>query len=168
MGRKVSGIGQTTGSSKLKRKIRNLERLLRLETLDANKKIECERALAANKQELAEIEANRKTKKIAQRYQMVRFFERKKSTRRLKHALRQLSENQDDEKLQNEFKEAETDFHYVREFPLDQKYESIYSEAELSEKARAVRDSVKSMIQSGKLSAGIEDGKALALESSDD
>lgn len=168
MGRKIPGIGPTTGSSKLKRKIRNLQRLLRLETLDANKRVECERALAAHQSDLNDIEANRKTKHIAQRYQMVRFFERKKSTRRLKHALRALTENQDDEKLQAAFKDAQTDFYYVREFPLDQKYESIYSDGQLSDRALAVIDLIKTKLQKGELPGGIEDGRAVALESSDD
>lgn len=72
--REVQALKQGTGSSKLTKKIRDVERTLRKPGLAATKKIEAERALAALKEELEEVRKGQAAKENAQKYHMVRFF----------------------------------------------------------------------------------------------
>ena len=72
--REVQALKQGTGSSKLKKKIRDVERTLRKPGLAATKKIESERALVALKDELEQVRKGQQAKENAQKYHMVRFF----------------------------------------------------------------------------------------------
>lgn len=72
--REVQALKQGTGSSKLTKKIRDVERTLRKPGLAATKKVESERALTALKEELEEVRRGQHIRENAQKYHMVRFF----------------------------------------------------------------------------------------------
>ncbi|KAG7928105.1 hypothetical protein KL925_001405 [Ogataea polymorpha] len=179
----ISGvIGQ--GSSKIKKKIRDITRLLKRDNLASNVRLENERALEALKSELAAVQATLKAKKLAQRYHKVRFFERKKAVRRYKRALKELKELEakdgDPKAIKKEFKKqkkvvrhCEVDLAYVLNFPKTEKYIALYASntdtSGLSEKAlRGIqkteakrteyRKKFGELLNSGKLEVSLEDG----------
>ncbi|ESW98452.1 hypothetical protein KL918_005176 [Ogataea parapolymorpha] len=179
----ISGvIGQ--GSSKIKKKIRDITRLLKRDNLASNVRIENERALEALKSELATVQTNLKAKKLAQRYHKVRFFERKKAVRRYKKALKELKELEakdgDPKAIKKEIKKqkkvvrhCEVDLAYVLNFPKTEKYIALYpantDTSGLSEKAlRGIqkteakrteyRKKFGELLDSGKLEVSLEDG----------
>lgn len=181
-----------SGSGKIKKKIRDTERLLKRDKLPANVRVDNERTLKALKVQLKNIETQQKTKKIAKKYHMVRFFERKKATRQLKQAKKALeeAESSDDKKAikkaRTVYKHKEVELAYTILFPKSSKYVSLYpnsddKEEELNEKAkkglRATEEArkefkkqVKTMIDEDKLPFSLEDvlkGKSIAYDQKD-
>ncbi|EDK45805.1 conserved hypothetical protein [Lodderomyces elongisporus NRRL YB-4239] len=131
----VSSAIHTGSSAKLKKKIRDIERALKKhEKLPADKKIEYERALKGLQVELQNSQKNLKEKENASKYHMVRFFERKKATRKLKQLRKQFDEMQNTaepskkelKKLRKQVKHGEIDLLYVCLFPKAEKYISLY------------------------------------------
>ena len=121
-----------SGSAKIKKKIRDIERLLKKDNVPANIRIDNERALKALKVELANKQQDHKTQKIAKKYHMVRFFERKKALRKLKQARKELQnvletgERKDIKKARKVVRHCEIDVAYVVLFPKAEKYISLY------------------------------------------
>lgn len=72
--REVHALSKGAGSSKLTKKIRDVERTLRKPGLAATKKLEAERALVALKAELEDVRKEQAKKELASKYHMVRFF----------------------------------------------------------------------------------------------
>lgn len=120
------------GSTKVKKKIRDIERLLKRENLPADVRIENERALKALNVDLQNAQLNLRAKKIAKKYHMVRFFEKKKAIRKYKQAKKALDEvsktevRKDIKKARKVVKHSETDIAYVILFPKTEKYISLY------------------------------------------
>ncbi|KAH3665457.1 hypothetical protein OGAPHI_003641 [Ogataea philodendri] len=174
----ISGvIGQ--GSSKIKKKIRDITRLLKKDNLASNVRIENERALDALKAELASVQTNLKAKKLAQKYHKVRFFERKKAVRKYKQAIKELKEleaqslKKEIKKQRKVVRHCEVDLAYVLNFPKTEKYIALYpvtsDVSELSEKARKglqqteakrteYRKKIAELLDTGKLQISLEDG----------
>ncbi|KAI5964345.1 uncharacterized protein KGF55_002287 [Candida pseudojiufengensis] len=133
----VSKVINTGSSSKLKKKIRDIERLLKKaeepnSKLPANKKVEYSRALKGLKIELEQSQLNLKQKTNATKYHMVRFFERKKAIRKLKQIRKTFEEVQktevkkDIKKVRKQLRHGEIDLLYVVLFPKSEKYISLY------------------------------------------
>lgn len=99
-------------SNKLSRKIRDIERLLTRDTLNATKKAECERALKAYKSDLESVRKNHKEAQRAKKYHLVKFVEKKKTLRKLK-------------------KDPSVDnlalYYYVSTFPKHLKYQALFA-----------------------------------------
>ncbi|KAK9324861.1 hypothetical protein V1517DRAFT_315892 [Lipomyces orientalis] len=129
--------------SRLRKKIRDLERLLKRPTSASNGKTieknstaiarrEQERALRALKDELRVAERSAKEKKLDKRYHKVRFFERRKAARRVIQARKTvagLSDERNEEKRKvagEELLFAETELAYVALYPREWKYVSLY------------------------------------------
>ncbi|KAL3233388.1 rRNA-processing protein EFG1 [Nakaseomyces bracarensis] len=162
------------GSNKLKRRIRDLERLLikKKDTLPSNVIVEKERTLQALKLELENHDVKEQIKKNAKKYHMVRFFERKKALRKYKKALKTYNE---DESEQNKSKlaEAEINLCYVVNFPKSEKYISLFP-SDMSDESsktqlrrKAFVELVKKEIEQGTLPVSIADilkGKKLGEE----
>lgn len=135
-----------SGVSKIKKKIRDIERLLKKENLAADVRVENERALKALKVELKNSEVEMKSKKTAKRYHMVRFFERKKAIRRLKNAKRALKQAMEskDEKEEKKAKtivyQNEVDLIYVILYPKSEKYISLYPTSDAHESEDALHN----------------------------
>ncbi|CCG24381.1 Efg1 protein [Candida orthopsilosis Co 90-125] len=132
----VSKAIDTGSSAKLKKKIRDIERLLsKNDKLPADKKIEYERALKGLKVELQNSQNVLKAKNNATKYHMVRFFEKKKAIRKLKQLRKAYEDVQktevrkDIKKARKQLKHGEIDLVYVMLFPKSEKYISLYPSA---------------------------------------
>lgn len=129
------------GASKLKKKIRDIQRLLKRQNLPADVRIENERALKALNVELADVQQNLKQKTIAKKYHMVRFFEKKKAVRKLKQAQKTYDDavktevRKDIKKARKNLKFAQIDVAYVILFPKSEKYISLYPNEKEEDKA---------------------------------
>lgn len=179
------------GASKLKKKIRDIQRLLKKENLGADVRIENERALKGLNVELQNTQLNLKAKDISKKYHMVRFFEKKKAIRKLKQSKKQLEEvtktdvKKDIKKARRLVKHGEIDLAYVMMFPKTEKYISLYpnpkenDEVDMSnpkakkgtqlteQRRREFRKEVEGLMDDGKLPFSIEDaarGKNVTIE----
>ncbi|CDO51705.1 hypothetical protein DV451_004384 [Geotrichum candidum] len=183
--KEVHALKQGVGSSKLKKKIRDVERTLRKPGLAATKKLESERALAALREELEDVQRGQKAKENAQRYHMVRFFERKKAARKLKQAVKAILGDKnaakandsddsdkeeeeapvlDEETLRANLEKAEIDLYYTVLFPLERKYISLYpssdaNDAETLKARKEFWEEIKVRVKSGELPTGINSNK---------
>ena len=116
----------------MKKKIRDIERLLKKDKLPADVRTENERAVKALKVELQNTQFNLKAKQVAKKYHMVRFFEKKKAVRKLKQANKNLEDisktdvRKDIKKARKQVKHCEIDLAYVIMFPKSEKYISLY------------------------------------------
>lgn len=164
------------GANKLKRRIRDLERLLKKkkDVLPSNVIVEKERTLQALKLELENHEVKEQIKKNAKKYHMVRFFERKKALRKYKKALKTYNEEQSEENKRILF-DNEINLCYVVNFPKSEKYISLFpteqENAAESEKTqlrrKAFLDLVRKELADGTLPVSVEDilqGKKLGEE----
>lgn len=181
-----------TGASKIRKKMRDIERLLKKDTLPAHVRIENERALKALGVELQNTQLNLKAKQNAKKYHMVRFFEKKKAVRKLKQARKALEDaastevRKDIKKARKVVRHSEIDIVYVVLFPKTEKYISLYpnpkedDKEELSknpkakkgmqmteERKRELRKQAERLLDENKLPFSIEDvlqGKTIRLD----
>ncbi|EMR10479.1 hypothetical protein PNEG_01192 [Pneumocystis murina B123] len=128
-GRLSSGNSEIRGISRLKKKIRDLERLVRRGSIPADAQLDKERQLQSLYFDFKTIRESKKKHVLEEKYKMVRFFEKKKAIRYLKQARKQLMEaNDEDEKkrLENIIHQRQVDLNYIIEFPSLKKYISLY------------------------------------------
>ncbi|SCV02461.1 LAME_0H01046g1_1 [Lachancea meyersii CBS 8951] len=113
-----------SGSNKIKKKIRDIERLLqkKKDVLPDTILIEKERSLEALRFELKNAELRVKVQQNAKKYHMVRFFERKKALRRYKQAVKTNNKK--------EIRARAVDLCYVVNFPKTEKYIALYPTSE--------------------------------------
>ncbi|KAG4306102.1 hypothetical protein PORY_000090 [Pneumocystis oryctolagi] len=117
------------GSSRLKKKIRDLERLVKKGTIPADMQVNIEREIRSLRFDLKKVYELKKKHVLEEKYKMVRFFERKKAYRRLKYVQKQLIEARDEnekKRLQEIVHRCQVDFNYVVGFPAFKKYISLY------------------------------------------
>ncbi|KAK9235473.1 hypothetical protein V1525DRAFT_409816 [Lipomyces kononenkoae] len=148
--KEVHDAASASSVSRLRKKIRDLERLLKRASSSGNGSKnstalatrEQERALRALKNELLTAERNMKDKKLDKRYHKVRFFERRKAARRVVQSRKAVAAALADEVDENRRKTAEeerlmaeTELAYVALFPREWKYVSLYVDGGV-EKAR--------------------------------
>lgn len=117
--------------NELKGQIRSLKRLLdRNEGLAATIRVEKERALQTAQHELQQAERAKKRSEMIGKYHKIRFFDRQKATKRLKHARKALQACEGDDveraRLGRVVQDAEVDVNYAQYFPLDQPYVSMF------------------------------------------
>ncbi|KAK9486245.1 hypothetical protein V1527DRAFT_464259 [Lipomyces starkeyi] len=138
--KEVHDASSTSSVSRLRKKVRDLERLLKRTSSSTNgnknstalARREQERALRALKDELRTVERTTKEKKLDKRYHKVRFFERRKAARRVikaRKAVAALGDEDDEVKrkmVEEERRFAETELAYVAMFPREWKYVSLY------------------------------------------
>lgn len=129
---KVTKKSTVVLGSKLKKKIRDVERLLKRDSLNGTTRTENERKLKALKVQLDNSKVNLHAKKNAKKYHMVRFFEKKKAIRKLKQAMKTLEDAQktevkkDIKKARKSVRSYEIDVVYTILFPKSEKYISLY------------------------------------------
>ena len=185
----VSKAINAGSSAKLKKKIRDIERLLtKNDKLPADKRIEYERALKGLRVELQNSQNVLKAKQNATKYHMVRFFEKKKAIRKLKQLRKAFEEvektevRKDIKKARKQLKHGEIDLMYVMLFPKSEKYISLYPSAndeDLSDpnvkiglrktEARRLefRKEVEKMMEEGKVPFTVDDimsGKKIQID----
>lgn len=179
----LSGAMQSAGA--MRKKIRDIKRLLAKDKLPSDMRVANERALKTLELNLKDHSSVKRHQKIQKKYHMVRFFERKKAIRRYKKAKRELSESEKkfhDETLTEEEKSelrnilkkqrsilhhASVDFAYVLNYPTNIKYISLYTitpiDSKMNEKMKKgiiatneQRDKYKKLYQSQVLSDSLE------------
>lgn len=183
-------LSDVLGSTvRVKKKIKSIENLLSKDTLPADIRIEKERALKALQVDLKNTRFRLKTKERAKKYHMLRFFERKKATRKLKQATKAHNEavekdvRKDIKKARKVLKHAQIDVAYVYMFPKADKYIALYPNEPLpemlkdanvkkgmqitDEKRQQFRKQVEELIDSDRLPFTFEDvlaGKTIMVD----
>ncbi|KAL3436457.1 hypothetical protein BDV09DRAFT_46221 [Aspergillus tetrazonus] len=126
--------------NELKRRIRDVKRLLAKPDLSADKRVIQERALAGYEKELADEERRRERSRMIKKYHFVRFLDRKTATKEVKRLTRkreELAKNSDIdeatkqkklEQLNARLHTANVNLNYTIYYPLTGKYISIYAE----------------------------------------
>ncbi|KAL4921036.1 hypothetical protein BDW62DRAFT_220390 [Aspergillus aurantiobrunneus] len=129
--------------NELKRRIRDVRRLLSKTDLPADKRIIQERALAGYEKELADEEQRRERSRMIKKYHFVRFLDRKTATKKVNKLNRTRDELANTkttdggideetkkklEKLDARLRIARVNLNYTIYYPLMKKYISIYAE----------------------------------------
>ncbi|KAJ5287748.1 hypothetical protein N7478_003434 [Penicillium angulare] len=134
-----------TSVNDLKRRIRDVKRLLNKGRLPADARVVQERALAGYEQDLAEETARRDRSHLITKYHFVRFLDRKTATKNLNRLLRREKEKDLDSKhkarLQQKIHDARVNLNYTIYYPLTEKYLSLYPKSEEKSSAEAEEDS---------------------------
>lgn len=160
----VQALDAKAGTSKLKKKIRDMERLLRngkfLEN-NAEKKQETERALEALKSQYEQAQQVNTERDIATMYHKIRFFERKKAQKKVladaKAYFQYLTERDQAEKesqssdekeeaLKTKLVNSEIELYYTVLFPRTERYVSLYPSSEKPEDEK-VRNKIKEAVK---------------------
>ena len=115
------------GVSKLKKKKRDIERLLRKPDIAKNVQIENERALKQLEKQINAASESKRIGKVEKAYHKVKFFERRKAMRKVDKFKRLLESNKDKETLK-QLKRAELELYYTTHYPKGEKYISLYAE----------------------------------------
>lgn len=172
-----------------KKKIKEINNFLQRDKIPADVRVEKERALKALQVDLRNSRFNLQTQKRAQKYHMVRFFERKKAVRKLKQATKAHNEavktesRKETKKARKALKHAQIDVAYVYLFPKSEKYVSLYPNQPSEEQAQdpnvrhgwkiteetrnEYRKKMEKIIDSGKLPFTFEDvlaGKTINVD----
>ncbi|KAK9470667.1 uncharacterized protein V1510DRAFT_349780, partial [Dipodascopsis tothii] len=136
--REVHADGGKASAARTRKKIRDISRLLAKpeSKLTATARRENERALAALKDELASVLASNQDKKIAQKYHMVRFFERRKATRKVVR-FEKNAENRRDLASNDDYIRALAELAYTVLSPRDEKYIALYADGASEDPKRA-------------------------------
>ncbi|KAK9455881.1 hypothetical protein V1511DRAFT_498943 [Dipodascopsis uninucleata] len=158
--------GGNSSISRLKKKIRDIERLLKrteitrvsaddksqgrtgdrngIKNTTARARQEQERALKALKEELREAEQMEKSKRMEHKYHKVRFFERRKAVRKVEKARRALVDDDKSSKersiKENALRLAEIELAYIALFPRESRYISLYADGGAALKAIIAND----------------------------
>ncbi|GMM49608.1 Efg1 protein [Starmerella bacillaris] len=142
---------RSLGTGRIRKKIRDLERLLKVEGLPATKKQETERAIHSYKNDLEKAKESRTISKVSQKYKMVKFFESRKALRALKKP------GAGDEQLRN--------FYYIQTYPPHLKYRALYASESYSVETHPYLKDVEAKMASGELATGEEAIKKLIRSS---
>ncbi|KAJ5834495.1 rRNA-processing protein EFG1 [Penicillium robsamsonii] len=114
----------------LKRRIRDVKRLLNKMDLSADARILQERALAGYEQDLADETTRRERSSLIKKYHFVRFLDRKTATKELNRLTRREKEEDLDSKqkarLAAKIHTCQVNLNYSIYYPLTEKYISIY------------------------------------------
>ncbi|KAJ5641715.1 hypothetical protein N7490_005715, partial [Penicillium lividum] len=122
-----------TSVNDLKRRIRDVKRLLNKGTLPADARVVQERALAGYEQDLADEITRRDRSQLIKKYHFVRFLDRKTATKNLNKLLRREKEETDAKqkaRLEKKIHEARVSLNYTIYYPLTEKYLSLYPKSE--------------------------------------
>ncbi|KAK6509593.1 18S rRNA maturation protein [Arthrobotrys musiformis] len=143
-------------TSHLRKKTRDLSRLLSKTSLPATTRLDHERALKSYTIELSHRRHLTQTSTLQKRYHKIKFFERRKATRLLSR-LNRLQNPTDDEKRQ--IHEAEVDLNYILHYPATEKYISLYKSgdnADTNAKRQSIKLTIEKRMADGTLSRGAE------------
>ncbi|OQE47548.1 hypothetical protein PENCOP_c001G02780 [Penicillium coprophilum] len=114
----------------LKKRIRDVKRLLNKMDLSADARILQERALAGYEQDLADETTRRERSSLIKKYHFVRFLDRKTATKELNRLTRREKEEDLDSKqkarLAAKIHTCQVNLNYAIYYPLTEKYISIY------------------------------------------
>lgn len=139
----IQSLPPNAGTSRIKKRIRDLERLLAKPGLAATKKSEAERAVAAFKVELSTAQHKKVEIKNSKKYHMVKFVEKKKSLRNLR------KKTASDKEL--------AAYYYILLYPRDKKYRALYAgETPATGETHPFLKEIQNRMDSGDLERGPE------------
>ncbi|KAL1918363.1 uncharacterized protein VTP21DRAFT_3023 [Calcarisporiella thermophila] len=152
------------GNSAVKKRIRDLTRLLRKENLRADVRVEKERELKALKLRLDDLSLKEKERKLATRYHRVKFFERRKVDRKINQLQRKLASvaSEDERKdLEAQIFEQKVNLNYIMHYPKLEKYVSLFpkenvDDPKTTEKREAIRNQIRDAMQRGEIGDGLD------------
>ncbi|XP_031574903.1 rRNA-processing protein EFG1-like [Actinia tenebrosa] len=112
----------------LKEKIRGVQRLLRQKNLPATVRVAQERMLTMLQENFKESAKKQQEMKMAKKYKMVKFFEKRKLSRMYKSCLNELTVCTDEqrEELNSNLQLLKHQWNYITHFPKDEKYISLF------------------------------------------
>ncbi|KAJ5276086.1 hypothetical protein N7524_002239 [Penicillium chrysogenum] len=113
----------------LKKRIRDVKRLLNKVDLPADARILQERALAGYEQDLADETARRERSSLIKKYHFVRFLDRKTATKELNRLTRREKEDLDSKqkaRLAAKIHNCRVNLNYTIYYPLTEKYIALY------------------------------------------
>lgn len=146
------------GKSAIKKRIRSVKRLLAKEDLPETVRITKEAALKSLHELLNGKQKSEQQKKLAKKYKMVKFFDKRKVSRKLKSTVQAISRTTDDNErsmLLIEAKRLKDELNYVVHYPSNEKYISLYPTTETSS-AKALKRKEELLAQ---ISAQVERGE---------
>ncbi|KAH8692889.1 hypothetical protein BGW36DRAFT_385418 [Talaromyces proteolyticus] len=143
----ASGSGLSIND--LKRRIRDIKRLLNHAELLPEARIVQERALAGYEKDLADETARRGRSEMIKKYHFVRFLDRKAATKELRRVTQLHADMQHKSKsngadaagITRKMHEAQINLNYTIYYPLDEKYISLYPQDKKKRKNPAEDDS---------------------------
>ena len=138
----IQSLPPNAGVSRIKKRIRDTERLLKKPGLAATKQVEAERALAAFKAELDGAAHRKAEAKRSKKYHMVKFVERKKALRALRKP------DAGDAELAH--------FYYITRYPRDKKYRALYATENATPESHWFLREVNDKMPSGEWETGPE------------
>ncbi|KAJ1306035.1 hypothetical protein OPQ81_010748 [Rhizoctonia solani] len=125
------------GIQKIKSALRQTHRLLRKENLAADVRIASERRLKSLEADLAKAEIRKKERTMAVRYHKIKFFDKRKVTRKINQTKRALEapglDKKERKKLQKELLSHRVDLNYILNYPKLDKYIALYPSSESSD-----------------------------------
>lgn len=166
----IEGAESSLGTSKLRKKIRDMERLMTkmnktAGNANAEKKQELERTLQALKLQYADAMKANHEREVAAKYHKIRFVERKKAVRRVAQQVKKLKsfydkvqaaeeQNEQDQKQQDDEKElklqllnSEIELYYTIVFPRAENYISLYPSSDTVPEDLEMRQEIKAAVK---------------------
>ncbi|CAE6497777.1 unnamed protein product [Rhizoctonia solani] len=150
------------GIQKVKSALRQTLRLLAKDNLAADVRIASERKLKSLEADLARAEIRKKERAIAVRYHKIKFFDKRKVTRRINQTKRALEapdlDKKERKKLQKKLLSHRVDLNYILNYPKLAKYIALYPSSESSdEQTDKLREErrllVRQAMESGEMDA---------------
>ncbi|KLO08271.1 hypothetical protein SCHPADRAFT_859201 [Schizopora paradoxa] len=154
------------GVQKLKSALRQTRRLLAKDNLDADVRVQTERRLKSLEGDLQLAETKRKERAMATKYHKVKFFERKKITRKIAQIKREIESGSPASSkavanLEKTLFDLRVDMNYILHYPKLEKYIALFpaqadsdeppANDETNGKRERMREDIKARMQSGEL-----------------
>ncbi|KAJ3045546.1 18S rRNA maturation protein [Rhizophlyctis rosea] len=152
------------GASGIKKRIRDTQRLLKKTDIPATTRQELERRLKALNIDLNKLQRTDQEEKLHKKYKYVKFVEEKKVNRKITTITKKLetAKGEDKKALEKDLKERHLDLAYIRHFPRDMKYISLFADTEGDAKedgkTEKTRAAVRAFIGKAEESGRIEQG----------
>ena len=154
-----TGARHRTHSKTLKQRVRDIKRLLKRENVPATVRQTQERMLSLLETEVKDSQDVRRAKRLTKKYKMVRFFDRRKLTRKMKACNRQMTVCEDESErtmLSDQLTVLRKEYNYVVHSPVDEKYTSLHpSSGSLNDvskrRVEEIQSSINSLVDSGSL-----------------
>ena len=125
----INTVNKKTKSKSIKQRIRSIQRLLNKPDLPATVRVSQERMLEFMQNKQDEKQQYKKDAKMIKKYKMVKFFEKRKLWRQHRAVMKELNNSPDDQRTEELLelqKKILQDMNYIKYFPQDRKYISLF------------------------------------------
>jgi len=138
--------GQVSGKFALKKQLRDTQRLLKRDTINATIRQEMERKLKAIQIALEDKKISEVERVMISKYRMVRFFESQKAFRKISQTEKALkcASGEEQSSVEQRLNRYKAELNYIMHFPKTEKYISLYpvcnDEKILQERERIIKE----------------------------